>query len=113
MQTFSQMSPEMASEVYPDYDIDERSRRAWWPSTLDFAVGRLMDGMDEKSKERVRDTKKEDLISFYLGLGTGIRNEFGLWGGNTNLPAECHTNDPEEASMVIIETFWKKLQTEK
>jgi hypothetical protein len=64
----------------------------------------------DEDKRRVRETKKEDLISFHLGWGTGIRNDFGLWRGNTNLLADCHTTVPEDASMVIIEAVWKKLQ---
>ena len=84
--------------------------RASWPSTLNEAVGRLIAEMDEADKKRIRETQKDDLISFHHGWGTWIRNDFGLWRGNTNLLADCHAEDPDSASMVIIEAVWQKLQ---
>lgn len=108
MQKFPQVSPEDALWTYPD--IDETLVRASWPSTLDQAVARLIDDMDDADKKMVRDTKKGDLILFHHGWGTGIRNEFGLWRGNTNLLADCHAEHPDDASMVIIEAVWRRLQ---
>src|SRR4030095_10902693 len=75
---------------------------AAWPKTVDEAVGRLLGDLNEVDKARVRATRKEDLILFHHGWGTGIRNEFGLWRGNTNLMADCHADHPDGASMVII-----------
>jgi hypothetical protein len=66
--------------------------------------------MKDADRTRIRDTKKEDLISFHHGWGTGIRDEFGLWRGNTNLMTACHADHPDDASMVIIEAVWQKLQ---
>ena len=108
MQTFPQLSPETALRAYPD--VDETLVRASWPSTLDQSVERLIQEMDEPDKTMIRNTKKEDLIMFHHGWGTGIRNEFGLWRGNTNLLADCHVKHPDDASMVIIEAVWQTLQ---
>ena len=108
MQMFPQFSPEDALRVYSD--IDETLVCASWPSTLNQAVARLIEDMDEADKKMIRDTKKEDLILFHHGWGTGIRNEFGLWRGNTNLLADCHAEHPDEASMVIIKAVWQRLQ---
>ena len=72
MQTFPQLSAEDALRIYPD--VDETLVRASWPSTLDQAVTRLLDDMDDTGKKMVRETKKEDLILFHHGWGTGIRN---------------------------------------
>jgi hypothetical protein len=66
--------------------------------------------LDDPDKAHVRDTKKEDLISFHHGWGTEIRNNFGLWRGNTNLLADCRAEEPDGASMVIIEAVWQRLQ---
>ena len=108
MQTFPQLSPRTALLVYPD--VDETLVRASWPSTLDQSVTRLIDEMDEADKKMVRDTRKKDLMFFHHGWGTGIRNEFGLWRGNTNLLADCHAKHPDDASMVIIQEVWQRLQ---
>ena len=68
----------------------------------------------EEDKETIRKTKKDDLIMFHHGWGTGIRNHYGLWRGNHALVKDacgegCH---PDDASMVIIEAVWKALQKE-
>jgi len=86
--------------------------RSDWPRTVDEAVTRLLAGMSNADKERFRAEKKDDLIKFHHGWGTGIRNRFGLWGGNDALMADCHADHPDSASMVIIEAVWQKLQKE-
>jgi hypothetical protein len=90
--------------------VPSNAERAGWPKTVDEAVTRILAEMDDADKARVRGTKKEDLIEFHHGWGTGIRNEFGLWKGNTNLLADCHTDTPDTASMVIIEAVWQRLR---
>jgi hypothetical protein len=57
----------------------------------------------------VRGTPRGDLIRFHHGWGTGIRNAFGLWGGNRALLDSCGGGHPDDASMVIIEAVWKHL----
>jgi len=86
------------------------AERATWPRTVDEAATRILADMKGADKTRVRETKREDLIFFHHGWGTGIRNEFGLWKGNTNLLADCHAHHPDDASMVIIEAVWQRLQ---
>ena len=108
MQRFPQVSPQDALLVYPD--VDENLVRASWPSTLDQAVTRLIADMDDADRKMVRDSKQEDLILFHHGWGTAIRNEFGLRRGNTELLADCHSKDPDDASMLIIQSVWKRLQ---
>ncbi len=90
--------------------VPTQAERAGWPKTVDEAVTRLIDGMDDAERRMIRDTKKDGLIEFHHGWGTGIRNEFGLWKGNTNLLADCHAEHPDDASMVIIRAVWERLQ---
>jgi hypothetical protein len=94
----------------PAHYVPSAAERAAWPKTVDEAVTRLLADMEDADKARVRDTKKNDLILFHHGWGTGIRNELGLWRGNTNLMADCHAQHPDDASMVIIEAVWQRLQ---
>jgi hypothetical protein len=69
--------------------------------------------LSAKDKESIRNTKKESLIMFHHGWGTGIRNHYGLWRGNNLLfkdvcgKEECN---PYHASMLIIEKVWELLQ---
>lgn len=88
--------------------------RETWPATVDEAATRLVATLDEESKGRVRETKREDLIQFHHGWGTGIRNGFGLWRGNSRLLASCGAGKPvhpDDCSMLIIEAVHERLQT--
>ena len=89
--------------------------RAAWPETLKDAVADILSGMSEADKQKLRTTPKGDLIMFHFGWGMGIRNAYGLWGGNTKLIESacgkpCH---PDDASMAIIEAVWAALQKKK
>lgn len=81
-----------------------------WPATLDEAVDQIVSGLSDEDKARVRGTPREDLIMFHHGWGTGIRNSYGLWGGNNALLESCGGGHPDDASMVIIEAVWERLQ---
>lgn len=83
-----------------------------WPATVEDTVHDIVSRMPAEDKERVKDTKKEDLILFHHGWGTGIRNHYGLWSGNERLILSacgrpCH---PDDASMRIIEAVWQELR---
>jgi len=83
-----------------------------WPTTVDAVVTDLLNTLSAEDKEMVRKTAFDDLIRFHHGWGTGIRNHYGLWRGNSALIADacggpCH---PDDASMRIIEAVWKALQ---
>ena len=71
--------------------------------------------------------KKEELIDCHFALGMWIRNNFGLWQGNKELPVDCgkrqygHLNlkieefpevHPDNVSGIIIEALWEKLRAE-
>jgi len=86
--------------------------RKEWPKTLEEAVNQIITSMHDKDKEIIKNTPKEDLIGLHPSWGTGMRNEFGLWGGNKELLASCGSTDmhPDDAVMVIIEAVWEKLQ---
>jgi hypothetical protein len=88
---------------------------ATWPTTVKAAVADILSTMPDKDKEIVRKTKKEELVQFHHGWGTGIRNHYGLWRGNNKLiedacGKDCH---PDDASSVIIKAVWTALQPPK
>ena len=83
-----------------------------WPTTVSDTVADILRTMPEAEKRQIRQTRKDDLILFHHGWGTGIRNQYGLWRGNGALifsacGKPCH---PDDASMVIIEAVWEELQ---
>ena len=87
------------------------SRRLPWPRTVDEAVDRILWTLPDEDRELVKNTPEKALIQFHHGWGTGIRNSFGLWAGNTELLKSCGSEDmhPDSASMVIIRAVWQRL----
>jgi len=73
--------------------------------------------MTPEFKAKVRATPEDELIFFHLDWGMGIRNDYGLWSGNTQLLKSCAAlvpgtePEPDPVSMVIIKRIWAKLQT--
>lgn len=82
------------------------------PTSLEAAVDKIVNDLSEEDKKTVKETSFNDLILYHHGWGTGIRNSFGLWRGNSDLlksacgSEECH---PDDASMEIIYGVWNIL----
>jgi len=84
-----------------------------WPETCEEAVDWLLRDLPAESQANLAAYEKDDLILLHHGFGTGIRNEFGLWRGNTGLIRSCSGDDeahPDSVSMIIIERAWARLQ---
>jgi hypothetical protein len=79
------------------------------PKTLDEAVAHLLAVLPEADRAKVRATPEDDLIMLHHGWGTGIRNDFGLWGRNPELLRSCGGH-PDDAAMLIIRAVWQRLQ---
>lgn len=89
-----------------------------WPKTVEEALDQLLLILSPEDKVTIKATAKEDLTDFHFGLGLYLRNEFGLWGGNTELLKACSVlsslppplaSQPDTASSSIIEQLWRKL----
>jgi hypothetical protein len=68
--------------------------------------------MTAAEKDVVRTTPATELDMLHFGLGMTIRNECGLWDGNTDLLASCGSPDmhPESASDVIVRAVCERLR---
>lgn len=84
------------------------------PRNVTRAVDRIVDGMTPEFRATLFSTKRDDLVQFQVGWGTGIRNSLCLLaGGNDQLiRSACHGKlcHPDDASMVIMEAVWDRLQ---
>lgn len=95
---------------------DDDAVRAQWPASCDEAVSQLLRTLPEGDRATIRATARGDLVRFHHGLGTRIRNGFGLWQGNTALmqsclePGEGAQAHPDDVSMIIIERAWRALR---
>jgi hypothetical protein len=82
------------------------------PKTVDEAV-QVLKAKWLQSKDRdwiFRNTKDEVRARLYMGFGTGVRNQFGLWGDNKPLHDSCGTKDPEGCSVVILDRLWESVR---
>src|SRR5689334_9085810 len=60
----------------------------------------------------LRNPQKDVVARLYRPFGTGVRNEFGLWGNNQALRDSCGANDPEECSVVIFNRLWESVRAD-
>jgi hypothetical protein len=68
-------------------------------------------GCGHKAVIGFSETPKNEVRSrLYMGFGTGMRNQFGLWGDNQPLRDSCATNDPEGCSVVILDRLWESVR---
>jgi len=83
------------------------------PRTVQEAVDQMIAALGREEKESIRTVDETDLGQFHFGLGTGIREVFKLWHGNKDLLKSCGSEDihPDDATMVIVEALWRRLQT--
>ncbi len=100
----------LAPTTQPDKEqVKEKQLPA--PKTLDEAHGQLEKQFPKKELAKIDAMKTEDeMIEYHFGLGMGMRNGWGLWGGgplaqNMNKLGFHH---PDDMSGVILRTFWCK-----
>lgn len=79
------------------------------PDTVDEAVDRLMSILDDEQKATIAAMREENLINLHFGLGIAIRNAFGLHEPVSQLLASCGVAHPDDASGIIIENLWLRL----
>jgi len=87
------------------------------PRNVTRAVDRIVADMYPELREKLLTTKRENLVQFQQDWGKGIRTQLCLVaGGNDQLMRSackgelCH---PEEASLVIMQGVWDRLQSVK
>ena len=88
------------------------------PKNVNEAVDFLYNALSLKAKTNIANIPEDELVNLHSSLGAYIRNSFGLWSGNDLLLQSCKEIlgedeiHPDEASSVIIEELWKKLEKE-
>jgi hypothetical protein len=75
------------------------------PKTVDEAVEILKTKwLKPKDLDWILRNPEDDVVwTLYRPFGTGVRNEFGLWGDNQALRESCGTQNPEGCSVVIFD----------
>lgn len=81
-----------------------------WPTTVDAAVRVLRGLLPEDEQQKIAAMAEDDLILMHFGLGMWIRNNLGLWQGNTALLEATGHTDADDASGVILKALWQSLK---
>ena len=85
-----------------------------WPNTVEEAVDVLLKKMGSDDINTIKEMPKAgEMIEFHHTLGRWVRNNFGLWQDNQALLHACGKQHPDDASGVILEALWKKIQEDK
>lgn len=82
------------------------------PKTVDEAV-QVLKTKWLKPEDRdwiLRNTKDNVRNRLYMGFGTAMRNQFGLWGDNQALHDSCGSQNPEVCSVVILDQLWESIR---
>ena len=99
------------------YDVLKtgRSRRVKKPETVNDAVDAVIEELSLKDKHNIAKMGRDDLTDLHSSLGVSIRNDF-FYPGNEKLLGSCRQEavdkslHRDQASMVIIEKLWERLQ---
>jgi hypothetical protein len=72
--------------------------------------------LSPEDQATIKQWEKGEMVGrCHFSLGLWIRNNFGLWGGNSDLMASCAGGkprgymDPDTASGIILEALWDRL----
>ena len=82
-----------------------------YPKTIGEAVDILEHILLDIEKEGIMNMPEQGVVDLYLVYGKWIKNNLGLCDGNYELISDCNANEPEEASIVIIQALWKTLNS--
>jgi hypothetical protein len=86
------------------------------PRSVAAAIERLSETLQLKDRARIANLQPEELDQLRTGLGDYIKQQFGLYSGNTALLQSCAELGrlsrplPDEACAVILRALWQELQ---
>ncbi len=84
-----------------------------FPATVEQAV-RVLEGLVPLAEQaRIAALSEADLAMLQVGLGQWIRNHFGLWSGNQRLLHDTGQIHADDASEVIVRSFWRQLRSHR
>ena len=86
------------------------------PKTIEKAVAHLISKLPLKQKVLIANMTFGELATLNLTIGKYVRDNFGIWTGNTELLESCRQFERnteltmEHVSIVIIQALWKDLK---
>ncbi len=87
-----------------------------YPQTVADAVEQLKSALPLKDRALMANMRPHELENLHSGLGEYVKQNFGLYAGNSKLLQACAQTGkiirplPDEAAAVILRALWKNLQ---
>lgn len=94
-----------------DSPSQSRGGEAYIPVDLEDCFVELRRRLSQEVLRDMRDAKEQDMLGYHHGLGTGLRNDWGLWRGS-RLSAYFNRlgiQHPDDMSGIILTSFWRHL----
>lgn len=87
------------------------AEKLYIPANLEDCFKELKKMLSPELIEEMKNGKEEDMAQYHHGLGTWIRNNWGLWG-NSRLKKYFNglgVHHPDDMSGIILTSFWRDL----
>lgn len=84
---------------------------SYFPTTVEEAIRRLRQQLPAAELARIAALPEDDLIWLHFGLGSAIRNDFGLWAPDSPLLRATGKDHADDAAAVIVRTLWRELRS--
>jgi len=106
--TFAQQDAKYRIKPTPDRNS---KYKVYVPTNLEESFIELEKMLHPELVNEMRQGTEEDMIRYHHGLGTWIRNNWGLWGGSQlakyfNSSGIYH---PDDMSGIILDSFWRHM----
>jgi hypothetical protein len=81
------------------------------PKDLDDCFKELKKKLPAAEIQKMKAGKEKDMIRYHHGLGTWMRNNWGLWGGSRlrTYFVKLGLRHPDDMSSTILDSFWRHL----
>ena len=94
-------------------DSVDKEEGIYVPKDLDDCFIQLKTLLKPEDIERMKNGTEDDMSLYHMGLGTGLRNDWGLWGDSRlakwfNAQGITH---PDDMSGIILDSFWRHLNS--
>jgi hypothetical protein len=89
----------------------QQSEEVYIPKDLEDCMAELKKILPPEEIQKMREGAEEDMFLYHHGLGTWLRNNWGLWRGS-RLSAwfnERGIQHPDDMSGIILTSFWRHL----
>lgn len=105
-----------AAALAADYKINATKDKnsptgVYIPTDLEDCFKELKKMLPAELVEKMKSGPEKEMIKYHHGLGTWLRNNWGLWGGSRlrEYFKKLGLAHPDDMSSVVLNSFWRHL----